>query len=591
MAKAKANPGTLKRVLKYIGRYKLLLPLSLFFALVTVALTLYIPILVGKAIDLIGVSPIDFGAIIELFALGAVLIGITALSQWLMSAVNNKISFGVVRDLRRDAFTKIHKLPISYLDKQQRGDLVNRVINDAEQFSEGLLLGFTQLFTGILTIVGTLFFMIYVNWIVAVVVVVLTPLSLFIAKYIAKKTYSYFKNRSVAEARATSYLEECITNEKLIKAFAREDEALAEFGDKNEELRKTSLQAIFLSSLTNPTTRFVYSVVYAAVALTGAVIAIACRGGGTVLGVTVSVGGLAALLSYANQYTKPFNEISGVVTEFQNSLACASRVIELIDEVSMPADSEDAEELTDVRGKIEFKDVCFSYDPKRPLIQNTSFTANPGDRIAIVGPTGCGKTTLINLLVRFYDTNSGDILIDGKSINRVTRKSLREAWGMVLQDNFIFRGTVHDNIAVGKPDATREEVMEAAKRAHAHGFIKRLSGGYDAVLDEGGENLSLGERQLLAISRIMLDTPPILILDEATSSIDTRTEKRIGDAFNTMMEGRTSFIVAHRLSTVVGADKILVMKDGNIIEEGTHGELLAKGGFYSELYNSQFAHE
>lgn len=589
MASEKAAPGTMKRVLGYIGKYKYFLPGSITLAFITVALTLYIPVLIGEAIDVIGVFPIDFDRIAELFALGAGLILITALAQWLMSTINNKITYGVVRDIRRDAFKKIEELPLSYLDKHSRGDVVNRVINDADQFTEGLLLGFTQLFTGILTIIGTLVFMLIMNWVVALVVVTLTPLSLFVAKFIATRTYSMFRLRSECEGRETAYIEEAITNQKLTKAFSREDEMLFGFDEVNGKLQTASRRAIFFSSLTNPTTRFVYSVVYAAVALTGAVMAISA-GGGTVLGISFSVGQLAALLAYANQYTKPFNEISGVITEFQNSLACASRVFELIEAESEIPDKEGARVLDDVLGRVEMKDVYFSYTEDKPLIENVNIKVNPGERIAIVGPTGCGKTTLINLLMRFYDVKSGAILIEETDVRDMTRASLRENYGMVLQDTYLFHGTVRKNIAIGKPDATDEEIRAAAKAAHAHGFIKRLSNGYDTVIEEGGENLSLGERQLLAIARIMLSPPPMLILDEATSSIDTRTEMKIQDGFSELMKGRTSFIVAHRLSTVMGADLIIVMKDGHVIETGKHAELIKKGGFYAELWGSQFAH-
>ena len=589
MAKAKANPGTLRRVLKYIGKYKLLLPVSLTLALITVVLTLYLPILIGEAIDVIGVWPIDFSKITELFLLGGVLILITALAQWLMSTINNKISYSVVRDIRDDAFKKIQSLPLSYLDKRARGDTVNRVINDADQFTEGLLLGFTQLFVGVLTIVGTLIFMLYINWIVAIVVVVLTPISLIVARFIAKHTYSMFHERSVSEAQQTAYIEESITNQKLIKAFSYENEAHTKFSNLNKRLESSTLKAIFFSSLTNPTTRFVYSVVYAAVAFAGAVIAIK-TGGGKFLGIAFSVGQLASLLSYANQYTKPFNEISGVITEFQNSLACASRVFELTDAESEPADVPEAKILGTANGSVELCDVYFSYTHDKPLLEDVNINVNPGQRIAIVGPTGCGKTTLINLLMRFYDVNSGTILVEGEDIRGVTRESLRKNYGMVLQDTWLFSGTVRDSIRIGKPDATEEEIIAAARAAHAHGFIKRLPMGYDTLIDEGGENLSLGERQLLSIARVMLALPPILILDEATSSIDTRTEMKIQSALAELMKGRTSFIVAHRLSTVKEADLILVMRDGHIIETGKHTELLARGGFYKELYNSQFAH-
>ena len=591
MAKTKTrpNPKTMRRVLKYIGKYKLLLPVSLLLAVVTVALTLYIPILIGQAIDVIGVLPIDLSAIVELFILGAILIGITALASWLMSIINNRICYDVVRDVRRDAFNKIERLPLSYLDAHSRGDIVNRVINDADHFSEGLLLGFTQLFTGVLTIAGTLAFMIYINWIVAIVVVVLTPISLVIAKYIATHTYSMFKLRSECEADESAFIEESITNQKLIKAFSYEDETQEKFGRINDRLSASTLRAIFYSSLTNPTTRFVYSVVYAAVALTGAIMAISSKDG-AVAGIVFSVGQLASLLSYANQYTKPFNEISGVITEFQNALACASRIFELIDAEAEEPDAPDALTLEDAEGSVELKKVYFSYDPSHPLLEDVNVEAKPGERIAIVGPTGCGKTTLINLLMRFYDVNSGEILVDGHDASGLTRSSLRASYGMVLQDTWLFRGTVKENISIGKEGADDGEIIAAAKAAHAHSFIKRLPKGYDTVIEEGGENLSQGQRQLISIARIMLSLPPMLILDEATSSIDTRTEMRIQAAFAEMMRGRTSFIVAHRLSTVAEADLILVMRDGHIIETGSHAELLAKGGFYSELYNSQFAH-
>ena len=589
----KARPGTMKKVLGYIGKYRLLLPISILLAIISVSLTLYVPTLIGEAIDLIAhvgepeVGSIDriTGVLIE----AGIFILITAAAQWLMSAINNKISFGVVRDIRNDAFDKIESLPLSYIDKKAHGDIVSRVINDADQFAEGLLLGFTQLFTGVLTIVGTLAFMIYMNWIIAAIVFLLTPLSLFIARFIAKRTYSMFRARSECEGAATSYINEMVGNEKVVKAFTREKKALEEFGEINARLEKASLKAIFFSSLTNPTTRFVNSVVYAAVALSGALMAIPTINTGSVVAL-VTIGELACLLSYANQYTKPFNEISGVLAEFQNSLACASRVFELTEEKSEVADSESAVVLKNVDGSVKLDDVSFSYTPEKSLIEGLSLDVKPGMRVAIVGPTGSGKTTLINLLMRFYDVDSGSICVEGEDIRGVTRRSLRESYGMVLQETWLRAGTVKENIAMAKPDATDDEIIAAAKAAHAHSFIKRLKNGYDTMLGEGGDGLSQGQKQLLCITRIMLSDPPMLILDEATSSIDTRTEIRIQKAFLDMMKDRTSFIVAHRLSTVMGADVILVMRDGKIVESGKHEELLAKGGFYSTLYNSQFAH-
>ena len=589
----KARPGTMKKVLRYIGKYRLLLPVSIILAIISVCLTLYVPTLIGEAIDLIAYVGEDetfsINRVTAVLIEAGIYIVITAAAQWLMSTINNKISFGVVRDIRNDAFDKIEELPLSYIDKKAHGDIVSRVINDADQFAECLLLGFTQLFTGILTIIGTLAFMIYMNWIIAAIVFLLTPLSIFIAKFIASRTYSMFKARSECEGEATAYINEMVGNGKVVKAFSKENKTLEQFGKINGRLEKASLKAIFFSSLTNPTTRFVNSVVYAAVALSGALMAIPAVNAGTVVAL-VSIGELACLLSYANQYTKPFNEISGVLAEFQNSLACASRVFELTEEKSEAADKTDAAVLSDVEGRVSLENVSFSYTPEKPLIEGLSLDVKPGMRVAIVGPTGSGKTTLINLLMRFYDVDSGSIRVEGEDIRDVTRKSLRESYGMVLQETWLRAGTVKENIAMAKPDATDEEIIAAAKAAHAHGFIKRLKNGYDTVLGEGGDGLSQGQKQLLCITRIMLSDPPMLILDEATSSIDTRTEIRIQRAFLEMMKGRTSFIVAHRLSTVMSADVILVMKDGKIVESGRHEELLAKGGFYSTLYNSQFAH-
>lgn len=594
MAKqVKARPGTMKKVLGYIGKYRLLLPVSILMAIISVCLTLYVPTLIGEAIDLIAhvnepeVGSIDriTGVLIE----AGVLIIITALSQWIMSTINNKISFGVVKDIRNDAFEKIETLPLSYVDKKAHGDVVSRVINDADQFAEGLLLGFTQLFTGILTIIGTLAFMIYMNWVIAAVVFLLTPLSLFIARFIAKRTYSMFRQRSEFEGAATTYINEMVGNGKVVKAFSREKDTLEKFGKINAKLEKSSLRAIFFSSITNPATRFVNSVVYAAVALTGALMAIPSINPGTVISL-LTVGELACLLSYANQYTKPFNEISGVLAEFQNSLACASRVFELIEEKSEIGDGKDAVVLDGVEGNVRLDNVSFSYDKTKSLIEGLNLEVKPGMRVAIVGPTGSGKTTLINLLMRFYDVDGGEISVEGKDIRDITRKSLRESYGMVLQDTWLRAGTIKENIAMAKPDATDDEIIAAAKAAHAHSFIKRLKHGYDTVLGEGGDGLSQGQKQLLCITRIMLSNPPMLILDEATSSIDTRTEIRIQKAFFEMMKGRTSFIVAHRLSTIMGADIILVMREGKIVESGKHTELLEKNGFYAELYNSQFAH-
>ena len=584
MTKNTKSRGTLGKVLRYIGKYKLLLPISMLLALITVALTLYVPKLIGDAIDLIvSKDNVDFAGVGKYLGIAIALIITTALAQWLMSMINNKITYSVASDVRRDAFEKIEKLPLSYLDRKSEGDLVNRVINDTEQFSEGLLLGFTQLFTGILTILGTLGLLIAINWKVAIVVVVLTPISLFIAKFIGSKTYNMFKLQSKTKGEQTALINEMLTNQKVVVAFSHEDEALEKFEDVNDRLGKASLRAIFFSSLTNPTTRFVYSIVYAATALVGALMVIGTGGAFT-------VGELSALLAYANQYTKPFNEISGVITEFQNSLACASRVFELIEEEPEIPDSKSSKKLGVAEGKIELSDLSFSYTEDKPLIENLNLSVEPGQRVAIVGPTGCGKTTLINLLMRFYDVRSGKISLDGNDIRDLRRHSLRKNFGMVLQDTWLSGGTVKDNIKFGKPDATDDEVITAAKASHAHSFIKRLKNGYDTVIGEGGGNLSQGQRQLLSIARVMLTLPPMLILDEATSSIDTRTEMKIQDAFSKMMRGRTSFIVAHRLSTIKDADTILVMRDGNIVEQGSHTELLSKGGFYTELYNSQFAH-
>ena len=585
----KAPKGTLKKVLGYIGKYKFFLPVSILLALITVALTLYVPTIVGEIIDLIGVAPINFNSIVALVIEATILIGTTALAQWLMSTINNKIAYGVVRDIRNDAFKKIEELPLSYVDKKAHGDIISRIINDADQFSEGLLLGFTQLFTGILTIIGTLAFMVYINWIIAVVVFILTPLSLFIARFIANRTYSMFRERSASEGETTAYINEMIGNQKVVKAFTHEDAALEKFAGLNDKLGKAALRAIFFSSLTNPMTRFVNSVVYAVVALVGALMAIPSVNNGDIIAL-VTVGELACLLSYANQYTKPFNEISGVLAEFQNALACAARVFELIEEKSEIPDKENARILDTADGNISLEDVSFSYTSEQKLIENLNLTVKPGMRVAIVGPTGCGKTTLINLLMRFYDVNSGRITVEDTDIRDITRESLRSNYGMVLQDTWLRCGTVKENIAMAKPYATDEEIIAAAKAAHAHSFIKRLKNGYDTTLGEGGEGLSQGQKQLLCISRIMLALPPILILDEATSSIDSRTEMKIQKAFLEMMQGRTSFIVAHRLSTIKEADVILVMKDGSIIESGKHDDLLAKGGFYKELYYSQFSH-
>ena len=577
--------GTIKRVLGYIGKYKYLLPFSLVLALLTVALTLYVPILIGQAIDVIALSPIDFGKIADKLFLSAILILVTALAQWIMSTINNNIAYRVVRDIRNDAFSKLERLPLSYLDRHPSGDTLNRIVNDAEQFTDGLLLGFTQLFVGALTIVATLVFMIYLNWIIALVVFILTPMSLLIARFIAKKTYNMFRLRAETEAEGTAFINESLSNQKLVKAFSKEDDMAERFDEVNERLGKNTLNAIFYSSLTNPTTRFINSTVYAAVALTGALLAITTKNAAAAF----TVGELACLLSYSNQYTKPFNEISGIIAEFQNALSCAARIFELIDEKEESSDA-GLSLLESPKGSVELSDVSFSYNPDVPLIENLNLSVKPGQRIAIVGPTGSGKTTLINLLMRFYEVNGGKISVDGKDIRDITRHSLRKGYGMVLQDTWLKSGTIRENITLGKPDATDGEIIAAAKASHSHGFIKRLKNGYDTVISEGGDGLSQGQKQLISITRVMLALPPMLILDEATSSIDTRTEMKIQSAFDKLMSGRTSFIVAHRLSTVREADLILVMKDGHIVETGKHGELLEKGGFYAELYNSQFAH-
>ena len=573
--------STLCKVLRYIRRYWGYLGASIILAAVTVALTLYLPILIGQAVDrIVGKGAVDFAGIFVILRKMAVIIGLTAVAQWVMNACNNKITYNVIRDIRTEAFEKIEKLPLKYLDAHSYGEIVSRVIADVDQFADGLLMGFTQFFTGIVTIFGTLIFMLTISVRIAVAVVVITPVSLFVASFIAKKTFSMFKLQSETRGEQTAFIEEMVGNQKVVQAFSHEDEALEKFDEINERLQKYSLRAIFFSSITNPSTRFVNSLVYATVGVVGAFTAIA---GG------ISVGQLSSLLSYANQYTKPFNEISGVITELQNALACAGRVIELIEEDAEVPDAEDAVDLEHANGKVELSHVYFSYVPEQKLIEDFNLSVKPGQRVAIVGPTGCGKTTLINLLMRFYDVNSGTIKVSDIPLQQLTRKSLRDNYGMVLQETWLRSGSIRDNIAMGKPDATDEEIIAAAKASHAHGFIKRLPEGYDTVIAEDGGNLSQGQKQLLCIARVMLCLPPMLILDEATSSIDTRTEIKIQNAFAKMMQGRTSFIVAHRLSTIREADIILVMKDGSIIEQGNHEELLEKNGFYAKLYNSQFA--
>ena len=573
--------STLRKVLRYIRRYWGYLGASIILAAVTVALTLYLPILIGQAVDrIVGKGAVDFAGIFVILRKMAVIIGLTAVAQWVMNACNNKITYNVIRDIRTEAFEKIEKLPLKYLDAHSYGEIVSRVIADVDQFADGLLMGFTQFFTGIVTIFGTLIFMLTISVRITVAVVVITPVSLFVASFIAKKTFSMFKLQSETRGEQTAFIEEMVGNQKVVQAFSHEDEALEKFDEINERLQKYSLRAIFFSSITNPSTRFVNSLVYATVGVVGAFTAIA---GG------ISVGQPSSLLSYANQYTKPFNEISGVITELQNALACAGRVIELIEENAEVPDAEDAVDLEHANGKVELSHVYFSYVPEQKLIEDFNLSVKPGQRVAIVGPTGCGKTTLINLLMRFYDVNSGTIKVSDIPLQQLTRKSLRDNYGMVLQETWLRSGSIRDNIAMGKPDATDEEIIAAAKASHAHGFIKRLPEGYDTVIAEDGGNLSQGQKQLLCIARVMLCLPPMLILDEATSSIDTRTEIKIQNAFAKMMQGRTSFIVAHRLSTIREADIILVMKDGSIIEQGNHEELLEKNGFYAKLYNSQFA--
>ncbi|MCI9557688.1 ABC transporter ATP-binding protein [Candidatus Ventrimonas sp. KK005] len=576
----KQHKSTLSRILNYIGVYKWLVLFSLALAGVSVASTLYVPILVGEGVDLIlGPGNVDFARLAVILKQIAVIVLLTALAQWLMNHINNQITYHVVKDIRTRAFNHLEVLPLSYLDTHLYGDTISRIIADIDQFSEGLLMGFTQLFTGVLTILGTLGFMLAVNPLITAVVVVVTPLSLFVASYIAKKTYAMFQLQSKTRGELTSLVDEMIGNQKVVQAFGYEKEAEKRFEEINERLRSCSLRAIFFSSITNPATRFVNSMVYASVGVAGAYAAI--RG-------LLSVGQLSIFLSYANQYTKPFNEISGVVTELQNALACAARVFELMDEPAISPE-DDAVRLEKADGRVGLKDVSFSYNPENPLIEHLNLDVKPGQRIAIVGPTGCGKTTLINLLMRFYDVRGGEIRVSGMDIRRVTRKSLRANYGMVLQETWLKSGTIRENIAYGKPEASLEEIIQAAKAAHAHSFIKRMHDGYDTIISEDGGNLSQGQKQLLCIARVMLCLPPMLILDEATSSIDTRTEIRIQKAFATMMQGRTSFIVAHRLSTIREADVILVMKDGHIIEQGTHDTLLTQNGFYKNLYESQFS--
>ena len=578
--KEAAQKETLKRILGLIRPYWWMAALILLFAVITVAATLYGPILIGQGVDLIiGQGNVDFAGLRSLILQFLLMIAVTGISQWLMSLMTNRITYQVVRDMRVQAFNRMEELPLKYMDNHQPGDALSRIITDVEQFSDGLLMGFTQLFTGVLTIVGTLCFMLTLDLATTVLVVCLTPLSFFVAGFIAKRTYTMFKLQSETRSEMTSLVEEMVGNEKIVQAFSYEERAEERFAGINERLRVCGIRALFFSSLTNPATRFINGLVYAGVGVLGALKAITG---------TISVGDLSAFLTYANQYTKPFNEISGVVTELQNALACAQRLFAFIDEPPVTPDDDDAVVLEKGKGRVEFDQVGFSYDPKVPLIENLNLKVEPGQRIAIVGPTGCGKTTLINLLMRFYDVNTGTLKIDGTPIGHITRNSLRANFGMVLQETWLKAGTIHENIAYGKPDASREEVVEAAKRVHAHSFISRLPQGYDTVIAEDGGNISQGQKQLLCIARVMLMHPPILILDEATSSIDTRTEMKVQRAFEELMKGRTSFIVAHRLSTVRNADRILVMKDGKIIESGRHEELLEQNGFYKQLYESQF---
>ena len=570
----------LRRVIKSLGRYLPLLFVSLLLAAASVAGTLYIPILVGDAIDqIVGPGQVNFAAVGNLAVKIAVLAGLTAVLQWVMTAIHNRVCFCVTRDVRRQAFSHLQRLPLAYLDSHPSGDTLSRMIADVDQFADGLLMGFTQLFTGVLTIVGTLGFMLSISWKITLVVVLLTPLSLLVAKFIAGHTYSMFQLQSKARGEQTALINEQLNGQRVVQAFSHEDESLRQFDAINDRLTAATMRATFFSSMTNPSTRIIYNIIYACVGFTGALSAVAGA---------ITVGGLSCFLSYANQYAKPFNEITGVITELQNALACAARVFELIDEPVETPDAPDAKTLEAVSGSVELKNVAFSYTPEQHLIEHLNLTVKPGQRIAIVGPTGCGKTTLINLLMRFYDVNGGSIEVAGNDIRSLTRASLRGSYGMVLQETWLRAGTVRENIAYGKPDATEEEIVAAAKAAHADSFIRRLPKGYDTVIAEDGGNISQGQKQLLCIARVMLCLPPMLILDEATSSIDTRTEVRIQAAFARMMQGRTSFIVAHRLSTIREADVILVMKDGHIVEQGDHDTLLAQGGFYAKLYNSQF---
>ncbi|WP_178666688.1 ABC transporter ATP-binding protein [uncultured Eubacterium sp.] len=577
------NKAIIKRISTYIGRYKILLILSMLLALVSVAGSLYIPVLIGNVIDfIIDKGLVQFDRIIPVLVRICVIIAVVAVSQWVMNVLNNKITFGVVRDMRDRAFSKIERLPVSYIDSHPSGEIVSRVIADVDQFADGLLMGFAQFFTGVITILGTLMFMLKINWWITIVVVIVTPLSFVIASFVAKNTHKMFKLQSETRGEQTAFIDEMVGNAKTVDAYSHAQENMQRFDEINARLQDYSLKAVFFSSITNPATRFVNAIVYACVAMFGAILAVNTEQS------AITVGVLTCFLSYANQYTKPFNEISGVITELQNAFACAGRLFELLEEKETPRDSDNAVEIKNVNGKMELCNVSFSYTQNKKLIEDFNLSVKPGQRVAIVGPTGCGKTTLINLLMRFYDVNKGTIVIDDLAYDDVTRKSVRASFGMVLQDTWLKAGTIKDNIKMGAPDATDDEVVEAAKKAHSHSFIKRLPNGYDTVIGESGGSLSQGQRQLLCITRLMLCKPPMLILDEATSSIDTRTEIKIQKAFASLMQGRTTFIVAHRLATIKEADVILVMRDGNIVEQGTHKELLNRKGFYWELYNSQF---